>query len=61
MQVQVVTLYLTTMSFQQGRESTQLDRRLDMEPKGHIDQCDFQRHGIIVTISMVGAQQNQKS
>ena len=56
-----MTLYLTTMSFQQSREGTQLDGRVNMEPKGHIDQCDFQRHGIIVTISMVRAQQNQMS
>jgi len=61
MKVQVVAFYLTTVGFQQGRERSQLDGWVDMKPKGHIDQCDFQRHSAIVSISKAGAQQNQKS
>ena len=51
MKVQVVAFYLTTVSFQQGRERSQLDGRVDMKPEGHIDQCDFQRHSTIVSIT----------
>ena len=51
MKVQVVAFYLTTVSFQQGRERSQLDGRVDMKPEGHIDQGDFQRHSTIVSIT----------
>ncbi len=51
MKVQVVAFYLTTVGFQQGRECSQLDGRVYMKPEGHIDQCDFQRHGAIVSIT----------
>lgn len=52
MKVQVMALYLATVGFQQGREGPQLDGWVDMEPEGHVDQCYFQRHAGIVSITM---------
>lgn len=51
MQIQVVTLDLATVGLQQGRQGSQLDRWVDMEPEGHIDQGYFQWHGGIVPIT----------
>ena len=51
MKVQVVTLNLATVAFHQGRDGSQLDGWVDMKPEGHIDQCYFQMHGDIVSIT----------
>lgn len=46
---------LTALSFQQRGKRPQLDRRIYMKPKGHIYECNFQRHGVIVAISKARA------
>ena len=51
MKVQVVALNLATLGFQQGREGSQLDGWVYMKPEGHIDQCYFQMHEGIVSIT----------